>query len=87
MAACGPYLEQQIALLQPKLIIALGAVAARYLLQDDAPLWKVRGREHSYHGIPLVVTYHPAYLLSKPSEKRKAWEDWRFIADFKLPPR
>jgi DNA polymerase len=72
---CEPYLKQQIALLQPKLIVALGRHAAHSLLRTDQALARLRGQKLSYQGIPLVVTYHPAYLLRSPLEKRKAWED------------
>ncbi len=72
---CEPYLRQQIALLQPKLIVALGRHAAHSLLRTEQPLNRLRGRQFSYQGIPLIVTYHPAYLLRSPLEKRKAWDD------------
>ncbi len=74
-ANCAPYLQRQIALLQPKIILAVGRIAAQNLLQSDTPIGKLRGQVHRYHDIPLVVTYHPAYLLRTPSDKRKAWED------------
>ena len=72
---CMPYLQNQIALVQPKVIMALGAVAARYLLQTELAIGKLRGRQHQYGDIPVVVTYHPAYLLRSPREKRKSWQD------------
>lgn len=72
---CEPYLRQQIALLQPKLIVALGRHAAHSLLRTEQPLNRLRGQKFAYQGIPLIVTYHPAYLLRSPLEKRKAWED------------
>ncbi|HEY0666433.1 MAG TPA: uracil-DNA glycosylase family protein [Gallionella sp.] len=75
IAACLPYLRRQIELIQPKLIVALGKVASNALLGQDATLASLRGTVHEYHGIPLVVTYHPAYLLRSPSEKVKAWQD------------
>ena len=74
-ANCAPYLQRQIALIQPKIILAVGRVAAQNLLQTGTPIGKLRGQVHSYGNIPLVVTYHPAYLLRTPSDKRKAWED------------
>jgi len=74
-AACRPYLERQIALVQPGIILAVGRIAAQQLLQSDAPVGRLRGRVHRLGGIPLVVTYHPAYLLRSPSQKRKSWED------------
>ncbi len=80
VAACLPYLVRQIALLQPKIMLAVGRIAAQSLLGTDAPLGKLRGRVHSFGELntPLVVTYHPAYLLRSPGEKRKAWEDLKF---------
>lgn len=76
-AACRPYLERQIALIRPKIIVALGKTAAISLLgQDpDTPVTQLRGKVHQYRGLPLIVTYHPAYLLRKLSEKSKAWSD------------
>ncbi|TCS70563.1 DNA polymerase [Sulfuritortus calidifontis] len=75
VAACLPYLERQIELIRPKLIVALGRIAAQSLLVTDAPLARLRGRLHVYRGLPLVVTYHPAYLLRNPADKARAWED------------
>jgi uracil-DNA glycosylase family 4 len=77
IAACLPYLQRQIELIQPKLIVALGKVASNALLGKDATLASLRGTLHDYRGIPLIVTYHPAYLLRSPSEKAKAWQDLR----------
>ena len=74
-AACRPYLERQIELIQPKLIVALGRPAAQTLLQAEIKIAAARGKLHDYHGIPLIVTYHPAYLLRTPLDKAKAWED------------
>jgi uracil-DNA glycosylase family 4 len=74
---CEPYLIRQIELIRPKLIIALGRHAAHSLLKTDLALARLRGQRLSYQNIPLVVTYHPAYLLRTPSDKRKAWEDLR----------
>ena len=73
--ACTPYLERQVALIAPKLIVALGRSAASLLLGTDATIASLRGRVHRYRGIPLVVTYHPAYLLRNLHDKAKAWED------------
>ncbi len=74
--ACWPYLERQIALIDPALILALGAVAAHRLLGVETPVGRLRGRVHEGPGgHPVVVTYHPAYLLRTPSAKRKSWED------------
>ena len=75
IAQCLPYLQRQIALIQPKLIVALGKVAATALLGKDATIASLRGALHDYNGVPLIVTYHPAYLLRSPSEKAKAWQD------------
>jgi DNA polymerase len=75
VACCEPYLLRQIALLNPRLIVALGRHAAHSLLRTELPLTRLRGRRMSYHGIPLVVTYHPAYLLRNPVDKRKVWDD------------
>lgn len=77
VACCEPYLQQQIALMQPRLILAVGRIAAQNLLKTDASLAHLRGRMHRYgeRQTPLIVTYHPAYLLRTPSDKRKAWED------------
>lgn len=74
-AACRPYLERQIATVKPKIILAVGKIAAQYLLGSDAPVGKMRGKVHQHGDIPLVVTYHPAYLLRSPSQKSKAWDD------------
>lgn len=76
-ASCEPFLNAQIALVQPKVILAVGRIAAHHLLKTDVTVGKLRGRQFSYGelGIPVIVTYHPAYLLRSPQEKRKAWED------------
>ena len=76
---CMAYLRRQIALIQPRLIVALGGVAAANLLQTEQSVRDLRQSLHDYNGIPAVVTYHPAYLLRKPSEKRKSWDDLRLI--------
>ena len=75
VSACMPYLERQIQLIQPKIIIALGRFAVQSLLTTEEAIGKLRGRVHQYHGIPLIVTYHPAYLLRNLPDKEKAWED------------
>jgi DNA polymerase len=74
---CIPYLARQVALVQPKIIVCVGRIAAQNLLATDTPIGKLRGTVHAFRdsGIPVVVTYHPAYLLRSPSEKRRAWED------------
>ncbi len=74
-AACRDYLQRQIALIKPKIILAVGRIAAQTLLASDEPVGRMRGRQHDLDGIPLVVTYHPAYLLRSPSQKRKSWSD------------
>jgi len=75
VAACSPYLIRQIELVRPKVILALGTFAAQTLLDTQLALGKLRGQVHTYRGVPLVVTYHPAALLRNPSWKRPAWED------------
>ncbi len=77
---CLPYLQRQVALVQPRIILAFGRVAAQNLLGTDTPLGKLRGSVHRFGALntPVVVTYHPAYLLRSPGEKRKAWEDLKF---------
>jgi DNA polymerase len=76
-ASCRGYLERQVALVNPTLIVAVGRIAAQSLLATETPLAKLRGKVHSFgaRAWPLVVTYHPAYLLRSPGEKRKAWQD------------
>jgi DNA polymerase len=74
-AACRDYLERQVELIQPKIILAVGKIAAQNLLGSDDPVGRMRGRPHELNGIPLVVTYHPAYLLRSPSQKTKSWSD------------
>ena len=76
--ACRPYLDRQIALIAPKIIVALGKSAATTLLNVDAPIASLRGRVHRYRGVLLIVTYHPAYLLRTLPDKAKAWEDLVF---------
>jgi DNA polymerase len=78
MAACRPYLERQIALLKPKIIVLLGKAAVHAVLHDDKALAALRGKRYEYAGIPVVVTYHPAYLLRNLPDKAKAWEDLLF---------
>jgi uracil-DNA glycosylase len=80
VAACLPYLMRQIGLLQPRLMLAVGRIAAQNLLSTDMPLGRLRGKVHHFGELntPLIVTYHPAYLLRTPADKRKAWEDLKF---------
>ncbi len=80
-AECEPYLHRQIALIEPKLIVALGKVAAVNLLRRDASIASLRGKLHEYQGIPLIITYHPAYLLRSLPDKAKAWEDLCFAVE------
>lgn len=82
--ACLPYLMRQIAAIKPKLILTVGRIAAQNLLATDAPLARLRGRVHRFGPLstPLIVTYHPAYLLRTPADKRKAWEDLKFARDY-----
>jgi DNA polymerase len=77
VVCCEPYLMRQIELIQPRLILALGRIAAQNLLNSETPIGKLRGRVHQFRdtGIALIATYHPAYLLRSPLEKRKAWQD------------
>jgi DNA polymerase len=81
VAQCEPYLQRQVQLLQPKIIVAMGRFAVQSLLADSVPevashpLGKLRGKVYQYHGVPVVVTYHPAYLLRSLNEKAKAWAD------------
>jgi len=73
--ACEPFLKAQLAVIKPKVIVALGKFAAQTLLRDDTPITRMRGQWRSYEGIELMPTYHPAYLLRQPDEKKKAWMD------------
>ena len=75
VAQCSPYLKRQVALVQPKVIFAVGRFAIQTLLQTDAPVSALRGKIHHYQGIPVVVSYHPAYLLRNLPDKAKAWRD------------
>lgn len=75
LAQCEPFLIRQIALVQPRLILAMGRFAVQSLLRSDEPIGRLRGRVHQYQGVPLIVTYHPAYLLRNPEDKAKSWDD------------
>lgn len=77
-AECRGYLERQIELVQPKIILAVGRIAAHLLLETDTPVGRLRGTTHFLDKTPLIVTYHPAYLLRSPSQKRKSWDDLCF---------
>jgi DNA polymerase len=78
VARCSPFLERQIELVKPKLVVAMGRFAAQTLLATDASVASLRGRVHAYAGVPLIVTYHPAYLLRNLPDKAKAWADLVF---------
>ena len=78
VSKCTPFLKTQIALIQPKLIIAMGRFAAQTLLSSDATIASLRGKVYRYEGVPLIVTYHPAYLLRNLPDKAKAWADLVF---------
>lgn len=75
LALCEPFLQRQIELIRPQLILAMGRFAVQALLRSSEPVGKLRGRVHRYHDVPLVVTYHPAYLLRNLAEKARAWDD------------
>jgi len=75
VAACEPFLKKQIDLIRPKIIVGLGKFAVQTLLQSKMPITKLRGNWHSYHGIKLMPTFHPAYLLRNPADKKLVWED------------
>ncbi|MCB9731616.1 MAG: uracil-DNA glycosylase [Deltaproteobacteria bacterium] len=75
VAACSPFVHRQIQTVAPKVILALGRFAARTVIDVDAPLSRLRGRDASYHHIPIVATYHPSFLLRTPVMKREAWRD------------
>lgn len=77
-ASCRDYLNRQLALIRPKIILAVGRIAAQTLLATDEPLARLRGKIHTLNGIPLVVVYHPAYLLRNLPDKKKAWADLQF---------
>jgi DNA polymerase len=75
VAQCEPFLARQVALVRPKIILAMGRFAVQALLKTDEPIGRLRGRVHHYEGVPVIVTYHPAYLLRTPGDKAKAWAD------------
>jgi uracil-DNA glycosylase len=75
LAQCEPFLMRQVALLRPKMILAMGRFAVQSLLRSSEPVGRLRGRVHRWQGVPLIVTYHPAYLLRSPEDKARAWED------------
>lgn len=75
LAQCEPFLVRQIELVKPRVIVAMGRFAVQSLLRSQEPIGRLRGRVHTYEGVPLVVTYHPAYLLRNPEDKGRAWDD------------
>jgi uracil-DNA glycosylase len=79
VASCEPFLKRQLAAIRPRMIVALGKFAVQCLLRDDAPISRLRGNFRSYEGIPLMPTFHPAYLLRDPSKKKPAWEDLKSV--------
>lgn len=87
VAACEAYLHRQVELVRPRVILAVGRIAAHNLLKTDTPLGRMRGRRYTYTDteIPVVVTYHPAYLLRNPADKRKAWQDLKFAQRMLAP--
>lgn len=87
VAACSPYLVRQLEVIKPKVIVAFGTFAAQTLLETKSPIGKLRGLVHQYHGIPLVVTYHPAALLRNPAWKRPTWEDVKLARRILDSPR
>lgn len=91
VSKCAPHLQRQIELIRPRLILAMGRFAVQTLLQTDASIASLRGKLHAYHGVPLIVTYHPAYLLRTLTDKAKAWQDLLFAVrtfeGLQTPPR
>jgi DNA polymerase len=79
IAACEPFLKAQLASMKPRAIVALGKFAAQTLLRDQTPITRLRGNWREYCGTPLMPTFHPAYLLRSPAEKRKVWEDLKLV--------
>ena len=88
VAACGSYLDKQVSLVRPRVILAVGRIAAQNLLGSTEPVGRMRGRPHWYGdpAIPVVVTYHPAYLLRSPGQKAKAWDDLRMAMELVQEP-
>jgi uracil-DNA glycosylase family 4 len=79
VASCEPFLKKQLGAIRPRIIVALGKFAVQCLLRDDAPISRLRGNLRSYEGIPLMPTFHPAYLLRDPSKKKLAWDDLKAV--------
>ena len=82
LIACRPWLAEQLKLISPKLICGMGKFASAYLSKVDQYMWQYRGNIYEYEGIPVICTYHPAYLLRNPDDKRKSWEDLKRIRQF-----
>jgi len=85
VAACRPFLEEQIRLISPKVIVTLGTFAAQALLETDEPIGRMRGRWRSAHGARVMPTFHPAFLLRTPERKKDVWEDMKLVRDFLAP--
>lgn len=87
VVACEAYLRRQVELVRPRVILTVGRIAAHNLLKTDTPLGRMRGRRYTYSDteIPVVVTYHPAYLLRNPADKRKVWQDLKFAQRMLAP--
>ena len=81
-AACKPFLQREIAVVRPKVIVVLGATAAQNLLETKVPIGKLRGNFHDYLGTKVMPTFHPAYLLRDPHKKREVWEDMKMVRDY-----
>ena len=81
LATCEPFLIRQVALVRPRIILAMGRFAVQSLLRSSEPIGRLRGRVHEYQGVPLIVTYHPAYLLRNPEEKARSWDDLCLAAE------
>ncbi|MEM7676188.1 MAG: uracil-DNA glycosylase, partial [Myxococcota bacterium] len=79
---CEPFLKAQIRVVRPRVLVALGKYAAQTLLRDSTPITRLRGQWREYEGIPLMPTFHPAYLLRNPAEKRPVWEDIQNVLEF-----
>jgi DNA polymerase len=79
VASCEPFLKKQLAAIRPRMIVALGKFAVQCLLRDDSPISRLRGNFRAYEGIPLMPTFHPAYLLRDPSKKKLAWQDLKEV--------
>src|SRR4029077_8913665 len=82
IAACEPFLKQQLAAIRPRMIVCLGKFAAQCLLRSDTPISRLRGSFHTYEGIPLMPTFHPAFLLRNPAAKREVWSDLKQVVRY-----